>query len=70
MLAGLAAAGLAADVGGLYYAGVAATGAHLTWQIESVDLASPTDCAAKFRSNSQLGGLIFASCVLGRLFYL
>ena len=68
MLAGLAAAGAAADVGSLYYAGLGATGAHLAWQIGSVDLASPPDCAAKFRSNSQLGGLVFASCLLGRLF--
>ena len=68
MLAGLAAAGVAADVGSLYYAGLGATGVHLAWQIGTVDLDSPSDCAAKFRSNSQLGGMIFASCVLGRLF--
>lgn len=36
-------------------------------QVGTVDLASRADCAAKFRSNVQLGGLVFAGAVAGKL---
>jgi hypothetical protein len=36
-------------------------------QVGSVDLRSRADCAAKFRSNVQLGGLVFAAAVAGQL---
>jgi len=35
-------------------------------QIATVDLQSPADCAAKFKSNAELGGVVFAAAVLGR----
>lgn len=84
MVLGLGAAGQAAELAPVYYAGVAATGAHLAWQargfdgrvsvaapltrpqIATVDLQSPADCAAKFKSNAALGGVVFAAAVLGR----
>jgi hypothetical protein len=32
-----------------------------------VDLSSRADCAAKFRSNMHLGGIVFAGAVAGQL---
>jgi hypothetical protein len=32
-----------------------------------VDLDDPSDCAAKFRSNAQYGGIVFAAIVAGKL---
>jgi 4-hydroxybenzoate polyprenyltransferase len=67
MLASLAAAGAAAEVGPAFYAGLGVAGAHLAWQLRSVDLASPADCGAKFRSNVQLGGIVWAATLAGHL---
>ena len=36
-------------------------------QVGTVDLRSRADCAAKFRSNVQLGGLVFAGALAGQL---
>ncbi len=47
--------------------GVAAAGAHLAWQIGSVDLDDSADCAAKFRSNAWYGALLFAGILADRL---
>ncbi|KAL4433055.1 hypothetical protein ABPG77_006482 [Micractinium sp. CCAP 211/92] len=63
----LAVAGGAAACGPAYYAGVAAAGAHLAWQIGSVDLDDSADCAAKFRSNAWYGALLFAGILADRL---
>lgn len=48
-------------------AGVAAAGAHLAWQIGTVDLDDSADCAAKFRSNAWYGALLFAGILADRL---
>jgi 4-hydroxybenzoate polyprenyltransferase len=40
---------------------------HLAWQIRTVDLNHPKDCLMKFQSNRNLGLLLFAGIVLGRL---
>lgn len=63
----LAAAGHAAGCGPAYFAGVAAAAGHLGWQLSSVDLDDSADCAAKFASNAQLGGLVFAGVLADRL---
>lgn len=63
----LATAGHAAGCGPAYYAGVAAAAGHLAWQVGSVDLDDAADCAAKFVSNAQLGGLVFAGVLADRL---
>lgn len=67
MLCGLTAAGHAAGVGDAYFAGVAATGAHLAWQVSTVNLHSPADCLLKFKSNVHLGALVCASALAGKL---
>lgn len=40
---------------------------HLAWQISSVDLDDPKDCLAKFKSNRNLGLLLFVGIMLGKL---
>ena len=51
-----------------FYAGVATAASHLAWQIATVDLNDRDDCAAKFKSNSTYGALVFASIVAGKGF--
>lgn len=64
---GLCAAGAAAGLGWPFYAGVGAAATHLAWQVATVDLDDREDCAAKFKSNSVYGGIVFASIVAGKL---
>ena len=46
----------------------AGAASHLFWQIRTVDLDDPEDCAAKFRSNAAYGAMVFASAVAGKAF--
>ena len=62
-----AAAGLAAGLAWPFWIGVAAVAAQLGWQTARVELSSPTDCLAKFRSNRLTGWLLLAGIVGGRL---
>lgn len=39
----------------------------LVLQLYTVDLNNPDDCASKFRSNTQLGFVMFLGIVLGNL---
>jgi 4-hydroxybenzoate polyprenyltransferase len=61
------AAGQAVGAGLPFYAGVAASGAQLAWQIAAVDLDSQADCLAKFGSNKWHGAALFSGIVLDRL---
>lgn len=63
-LAGLTAAGLAADMGLPYYVALAAASLHVGRQIYTLDMENPKDCADKFASNKYVGLLIFLG-VLG-----
>ena len=45
----------------------AAAAAHLVWQVRTADLDDPANLAERFRSNNQVGALVFASCVAGNL---
>eukprot|EP00898_Chlorokybus_atmophyticus_P003277 jgi/Chlat1/3950/Chrsp26S04035 len=67
-VAGLAAAGSAAQIGWPFYAAVAAGGAHLGWQVATVNIHNRDDCAAKFASNKWFGAVICTGAVLGRLY--
>ena len=62
-----AAAGLAAGLAWPFWLGVAAVAAQLGWQAARVQLSSPADCLAKFRSNRLTGWLLLAGIVAGRL---
>jgi 4-hydroxybenzoate polyprenyltransferase len=62
-----AAAGLAAGLGPVYWPALAAALAQMLWQAARVDIDSPGDCLAKFRSNRVVGWLLFAGIVGGHL---
>ncbi len=59
----LAASGWAAGMAWPYYAGLAAAAAHLGWQAARVDIDSPGDCLAKFKSNKWFGLILLAGIV-------
>jgi 4-hydroxybenzoate polyprenyltransferase len=61
-----AAAGAAVGLGVLFWAGLAATAAQLTWQAARIATEDPADCLRKFRSNRSIGWLILAGIVAGR----
>ncbi len=64
----LAAAGWSAGLAWPYYAGLAAAGGQLVWQAAKVDIDSPADCLAKFKSNKWFGLFLLAGIVAaGRL---
>ncbi|XP_069141538.1 4-hydroxybenzoate polyprenyltransferase, mitochondrial-like isoform X2 [Argopecten irradians] len=67
MVSGLTTTGYMCDQTWPYYAAVALTSGHLLHQIWSVDLDNADDCAAKFRSNTRLGFLMFLGVTLGTL---
>ncbi len=64
----LALAGGAAELGLIYFGGLAASAAHLAWQAANVEFDAPKDCLAKFRSNRIFGLIVFAGIALGRAF--
>jgi 4-hydroxybenzoate polyprenyltransferase len=63
----LAIAGAKAGLGWPFHAGLALAALHLLWQAWKVETDDPQDCLRKFRSNRDLGLLIFAAIVAGRL---
>ncbi len=63
----LALTGAAADMGWPYGVGVGLAGAHLAWQICTVDIDSPRDCMQKFVSNKWFGGILFGGIVADKL---
>lgn len=52
---------------GVYGAGATAAYSHLIWQIRTADFNDPHNLAERFRSNSQVGGIIFVSIVGGNV---
>ncbi len=63
-----ACAGVAGWIAGLawpFYVGLAVSAGQLAWQARNVDIASSSDCLAKFKSNSHYGLILFAAIALG-----
>jgi 4-hydroxybenzoate polyprenyltransferase len=60
-----AAAGYAAGLGPLYWAALFLSSLHLGLQAARVSLGDPGDCLKKFRSNRDLGWLLFAGIIAG-----
>lgn len=50
-----------------YLVGTTAAYGHLVWQIQTADLDQPNNLATRFRSNTMVGGLVFASMVAAKL---
>jgi 4-hydroxybenzoate polyprenyltransferase len=61
------ASGAALGAGPLFFAGSAASIAHVMWQIRDVKLDEPADCLAKFKSNFTTGGILFTGIVADKL---
>jgi len=58
-------AGQLARLGAAFWIGLAAAAAQLAWQAARVEIDSPADCLAKFRSNRAAGWMIFVAIVAG-----
>jgi 4-hydroxybenzoate polyprenyltransferase len=52
------------EAGVVFYIGLAAFAAHLTWQIMRIDIASPALCLRIFKSNRDAGLILFAGMLL------
>ncbi|XP_045166286.1 4-hydroxybenzoate polyprenyltransferase, mitochondrial-like isoform X1 [Mercenaria mercenaria] len=67
MIGCLALTGQMCDQTWPYYTALTITGAHLAHQLYTVDLDNPDDCLKKFKSNTQLGAILFLGIVMGTL---
>lgn len=63
----LAVAGVKADLAWPFYAGLTVAALHLLWQAWKVETDDPQDCLRKFRSNRDVGLLIFAAIAAGQI---
>lgn len=61
----MAAAGAAADVAWPYHALLAVGAVQLAWQAATINIESPADCLAKFRSNRFFGFIVLAGMIMG-----
>ncbi len=59
------AAGCAAGLGAMFWAGLVAIAVQLGWQTAVVAIDDPADCLRKFRSNRYVGWLMLAGIVAG-----
>jgi 4-hydroxybenzoate polyprenyltransferase len=64
---GLLTAGTLANLGLIFYVGIAFAGVQLVSQIRKVDLDDPAVCLAAFRSNTDFGGTVLLSILLGHV---
>jgi len=60
----IASAGWLAGAGMAFGLGMAAIAAHMVWQISTLDITNANNCLARFRSNRDLGAIVFAALVL------
>lgn len=58
-----AVAAYLAGIGPIGMIALAAAGAHLTWQVATLDITDPQNCLVRFRSNRDLGWLVSAGFV-------
>ncbi|XP_014224729.1 4-hydroxybenzoate polyprenyltransferase, mitochondrial [Trichogramma pretiosum] len=67
MIANLVAAGYFAEQALPYYGAVSIVGGHLLYQLYTLDINDPKNCAKKFISNHRVGMILFAGIILGNL---
>jgi 4-hydroxybenzoate polyprenyltransferase len=60
-LALLASSGILAGTGIIFLAGLALAAIHFIWQIATLDVGDPGNCLRRFRSNRDLGAIVFAA---------
>ena len=58
---GITIAGLLAGAEIVFLLGMAAAGAHLFWQVATLDINDPENCLRRFRSNRDFGLIVFAA---------
>jgi 4-hydroxybenzoate polyprenyltransferase len=61
------AAGAAVSLDWPFWIALAAAAVHLGWQVARIDIDSPADCLAKFRSNRIVGWVVLAGIVAGHI---
>jgi 4-hydroxybenzoate polyprenyltransferase len=60
----ITAAGILADAGFVFLMGMLAAGAHLAWQVATLDIDDAENCLQRFRSNRDFGAVVLAAIVL------
>jgi 4-hydroxybenzoate polyprenyltransferase len=66
-LALIGVAGWLAEMGPGFYLILALAGAHLVWQVRTLDLDDPGSCLVRFRSNREFGWLVFLALLAGKV---
>ena len=61
---GLVFSGWSVGAGWLFFAGMLLAGAHLIWQIATLDINDSQNCLDRFRSNHGFGAIVFFALVL------
>jgi 4-hydroxybenzoate polyprenyltransferase len=62
--AGITAAGVLAGGGLAFLLGMIAAGAHLAWQVTTLDIDDAENCLQRFRSNRDFGLIVFGAILL------
>lgn len=60
--------GVMTGAGAFYFGGLALAGMHAIWQLKTLDINDPVRCLSLFRSNRNLGLIIFAGMALDAFF--
>jgi 4-hydroxybenzoate polyprenyltransferase len=66
-LALIGVAGWLAQMGPGFYLILTLAGAHLAWQVRTLDLDDPRSCLVRFRSNREFGWLVFLALLAGKV---
>lgn len=61
---GITVAGVLSGAEIVFLLGMGAAGAHLLWQVATLDIDDPENCLKHFRSNRDFGAIVFAAIVL------
>jgi 4-hydroxybenzoate polyprenyltransferase len=61
---GITIAGMLAGAEIIFLLGMGAAGAHLFWQVATLDIDDPENCLKRFRSNCDFGAIAFVAIVL------
>jgi 4-hydroxybenzoate polyprenyltransferase len=57
-------AGIMAHAGTAFLLGMMAAGAHLAWQVKTLDIDDPDNCLSRFRSNRDFAALVFGAILI------
>ncbi len=57
-------AGILAEAGTVFLLGMLLAGAHLVWQVATLDIDDPENCLKRFRANRDFGLIVFAAILL------